>query len=96
MDVSADLRACLDDWGDAAVIRGKSVKGYFTSRPIDQGAGEEAVYGMAHIYGCAKEDAAALAEGDAIEVVGRGRFRVLRVFGPFETGLVEIQLGAFL
>lgn len=96
MDLSADLRACLEDWGDQAVIRGKSVSGYFSSQPVERSEGEEAVYGMAHIFGCHADDVGGLVEGDGLEVVGRGKFRVLRVFGPFDSGLVEIQLGGFL
>lgn len=96
MDVADDLRACLEDWDDRAIIGGQEVSGYFASRPVDEGDGDQSVFGLVQVFGCSREDAVGLVEGDFIEVVGRGRFRYVRTFGPYETGLVEIEIGTIL
>lgn len=96
MDLQEDLRACLADWDDEAIIQGRQVSGYFTRRPMDEGDGDEVVSGFAQLFGCAHDDAAGVSRGTIIEVSGRGKFRVLRSFGPDESGLVELQLGALL
>lgn len=96
VDVGADLRACLIDWNDTAKVRGREVPGFYFQRQMDEGSGDDAVSAFFHGFGCMAADVPDVARGDILEVVGRGKFRLLRQFTPDESGLVHLELGVLL